>query len=405
MKSKRLLTLLLSISVLFINIMPTYANINNNNDYNTHLVADSSRNVKTLERGSIWDHCYNKNNVYKNTSKSSLGNWSNSDTCYGDTLIGTEKTIYNFLVNNVTEASTNEFICTLSNEKINKSTFSEALFYATFAFAFDYPERFWGDYFTVTDYYNTTKGSVATIVWASEYYTNASIENSKMYSLESAANSIINEMNNAPNVHSNADKAAYIHNWLIDNVEYTQGAPSKKENPDPHNAYGAIVNHSAVCEGYSLAFTLLCKKANIIAPIIIGYHNGNHSWNNVKLSGEYFFLDVTNDDTGYYHYKHFLTPFPSSYEVIMNNRVPMTSNNFYIKYGDVDQDNRFTATDAALVAQYSLRPSDNISEIGLIASDVTGDGNIKQDDSDEIFKKCMDSMYELPVYTILNNYL
>ena len=71
-----------------------------------------------------------------------------------------------------------------------------------------------------------------------------------------------------------------------------------EENPDDsYNAYGALLEGKAVCNGYAQAFMLLSSCAGLETQIIYGDAGGeSHAWNCVKLDGEWYMVDATWDD-------------------------------------------------------------------------------------------------------------
>lgn len=97
---------------------------------------------------------------------------------------------------------------------------------------------------------------------------------------------------------STVEKIRYIHNYLIDNIEYDQTI--QKDNI--YNIYGALVQHVSVCEGYAKAFQYLLNSVGIENIIVTGTatnNNGeteNHAWNYVKIGEAWYALDATWDD-------------------------------------------------------------------------------------------------------------
>ncbi len=92
-----------------------------------------------------------------------------------------------------------------------------------------------------------------------------------------------------------------IHDRLISKVTYL------KADHD-YNAYGAIVDGKAVCEGYSRALQYLLMRAGIFSHTVTGLAVDfeasekdslvliNHAWNLVKIHGDYYYVDATWDD-------------------------------------------------------------------------------------------------------------
>ena len=83
------------------------------------------------------------------------------------------------------------------------------------------------------------------------------------------------------------EKALVLHDALVRGVVYDGNAPHA------HNAYGAIVEGRAVCEGYAKAYQYLLQQLGIQSFIAT---SKTHAWNLVRLDGKYYYTDVTWDD-------------------------------------------------------------------------------------------------------------
>jgi hypothetical protein len=101
---------------------------------------------------------------------------------------------------------------------------------------------------------------------------------------------------------SEYDREKTLHDYIVNNTRYDYENYLKNTIPDESfNAYGCLVRGTAVCEGYSKAMKLLCDLSSLDCMVINGKaKNGTrldgHAWNIVKVDGEYYHLDVTNDD-------------------------------------------------------------------------------------------------------------
>ncbi|WP_035773494.1 InlB B-repeat-containing protein, partial [Butyrivibrio sp. VCD2006] len=97
---------------------------------------------------------------------------------------------------------------------------------------------------------------------------------------------------------SDVDKELAIHDALIKKIEYDHECADNNSVYDvAHTAYGALVDGSAVCDGYSKAFKMLLQKAGIESHVVAGFGNGGgHAWSVVKLDSDYYEVDVTWDD-------------------------------------------------------------------------------------------------------------
>ena len=93
-------------------------------------------------------------------------------------------------------------------------------------------------------------------------------------------------------------KEKAFHDYLVRNVVYDSKAQMKKvEGGDVYTAYGALVEGSAVCNGYAEAMKLLCDLSGVECRMISGTVDGeNHAWNLVSIDGEWYHVDVTWDD-------------------------------------------------------------------------------------------------------------
>ena len=82
-----------------------------------------------------------------------------------------------------------------------------------------------------------------------------------------------------------------LHDKLAQKITYVTSAPNA------HNAYGALVEGKAVCEGYAEALQCLLQCAGIQSVQVYGSSRGeNHAWNMVRIDGEYYLTDLTWDD-------------------------------------------------------------------------------------------------------------
>lgn len=99
-----------------------------------------------------------------------------------------------------------------------------------------------------------------------------------------------------------------VHDYLANTVYYPD-LNSTDYVMSAHDAYGALVEGRAVCQGYSDAFKLICDYYKIPCVCISGTSDGvGHMWNAVQMDdGKWYFLDITWDDqTNRTYYDFFL---------------------------------------------------------------------------------------------------
>ncbi|MCM1089641.1 MAG: InlB B-repeat-containing protein [Butyrivibrio sp.] len=95
---------------------------------------------------------------------------------------------------------------------------------------------------------------------------------------------------------SDVQKAVALHDYLVVNCEYDyQNYLDGTIPTDSYSAYGALVNGTAVCQGYALAYKYLLQEVGIPC-YMVSSEAMNHAWNMVELGGELYHVDVTWDD-------------------------------------------------------------------------------------------------------------
>lgn len=94
------------------------------------------------------------------------------------------------------------------------------------------------------------------------------------------------------------EKMKYIHDYLVDTIEYDQTFTEK----NIYNIYGALVSKTCVCEGYAKALQYLLNETELENIIITGTATNsdgkteNHAWNYVNINEKWYAIDTTWDD-------------------------------------------------------------------------------------------------------------
>ena len=107
----------------------------------------------------------------------------------------------------------------------------------------------------------------------------------------------IDDMKSSLEGKSDYEKEKYVYDYIFDNCmydEYTDNSGS---------VYGALIEHKARCEGISKSFMLCMRELGIDCITVVGVplweNNGaysNHSWNIVKVDGNWYHVDITADN-------------------------------------------------------------------------------------------------------------
>ena len=109
------------------------------------------------------------------------------------------------------------------------------------------------------------------------------------------------------------EKIKAIYDYMCANITYDYDNLKNDEYMQKYSAYAALINKTAVCEGYAVLFYRLALEHGLDARIISGIANGGgHAWNIVKLGDKYYNLDSTWDAprTEYGYFLKGSTDFP-----------------------------------------------------------------------------------------------
>lgn len=93
-------------------------------------------------------------------------------------------------------------------------------------------------------------------------------------------------------------KLLALHDKIALNVAYdhsTAAGLTEGHSPNRYNAYGALVDGVAVCQGYSMAYRDLLNRLKITNETCES-DQINHIWNQVYMNGNWYHIDITWDD-------------------------------------------------------------------------------------------------------------
>ena len=143
-------------------------------------------------------------------------------------------------------------------------------------------------------------------------------------------------------------KIKYVYEYIIKNTEYV---PNAKNN---QNICSVFIEGESVCMGYAKATQYILSKLGMDVTLAFGTVGGeSHSWNLVRVDGEYYYVDTTWGDAGYVrpnavssaisgyaiNYEYFLiTTEQISKSHVIDNIVPLpacvaTRNNYFVREG------------------------------------------------------------------------
>lgn len=142
--------------------------------------------------------------------------------------------------------------------------------------------------------------SYLTMQYAMSYYTSAE--------QEAVVDDTVDSLLDGMQLDGKTDyaKICSIYDYICSNVTYDYTNLNNDDYKLKYTAYAALLDKTAVCQGYSLLFYRLALEEGIDARLIGGIGNGGpHGWNIVELNNTYYNLDATWD-AGRTTYSYFL---------------------------------------------------------------------------------------------------
>lgn len=178
-----------------------------------------------------------------------------------------------------------------------------------------------------------------------------------------------------------------LHDWLCENGTYDFSYSAEEFSWD---VYGILMNGTGVCESYARSYQLLLQETGIESRVVYGVSVSetpeNHAWNAVKIDGNWYYTDVTWDDSAVntLDYTHVYCNTTAEWlardhvtagliedpaeaqELLVNFFVPectATAANYYVKSGTMVS----SATDlkTVMVAAFSARKTSEAVEFFL----------------------------------------
>ena len=94
---------------------------------------------------------------------------------------------------------------------------------------------------------------------------------------------------------SDYEKAKEIYNYIAVNVSYDYEHLGDSSYMLSHTAYAALIQKTAVCQGYASLFYRMAHEAGLSVRIVTGLVDGEaHAWNMVKIGDLYYYVDATH---------------------------------------------------------------------------------------------------------------
>lgn len=178
------------------------------------------------------------------------------------------------------------------------------------SFIYDNPQFFWTKGYSFS-YRQTTNSVVDVCLACSDDYR---IGPERIALKEKMERRIESYLDQVARLKSDYEKELMIHDTLASNLSYAYDSSGKAQQERwAHTIVGAFDDKydSVVCEGYAKAFQLLLNACGIENIYIVGEAKTGgswqgHAWNQVKIQGEWYNVDLTwNDGTNGYTHQYF----------------------------------------------------------------------------------------------------
>ena len=147
-------------------------------------------------------------------------------------------------------------------------------------------------------YQHTNTGYDTTFTYKLTYYTSAAQE--AVFCQQAAQ--LCSDLGLDSDSLTDYEKVQVIYDYICSNITYDYANLNDSTYLLKHTAYAALINKTAVCQGYAQLFYWMALHSGLDARIV---PNADHGWNIVKVGNLYYHLDSTWDaprkQMGYAH--------------------------------------------------------------------------------------------------------
>ncbi len=220
---------------------------------------------------------------------------------YFDSLSEEEKEIYLRICTGIERYEQSEFVLATFESKEECKEAEERVRDIYRYLVYEQPQYFWVN---VSQYKNVvwTKDDEYQLGMKLEFIMEKEEAEQKKKDLEIAADKIVAE---AREREGTFEQVLYVYDSILQNTKYDHAlAEGQYENELERSAYGCLIQCETVCSGYTLAFNMMMQKLGYPCGVEFDQMNmaelnAGHVWNYAQLDGEYYYFDLTWDDTGF----------------------------------------------------------------------------------------------------------
>ena len=146
-----------------------------------------------------------------------------------------------------------------------------------------------------TPYVSWTAGNVLDYQYDFEYYDSAEDEREVDEKL-----AVVEQSFGFDEDTTDYEKILDVYDYIRTHVVYDYAHVEDNTYYPKWTAHAALLDQTAVCQGYANLFYRMSLDSGVDARIVAGVgQGGDHSWNIVELDGKYYYLDATWDSQCY----------------------------------------------------------------------------------------------------------
>ncbi len=166
--------------------------------------------------------------------------------------------------------------------------------------AFSYPDYYWVNAYSF-QVFTTAQNGLYTLAVQPDYIMDKDQADELRPAYDQKVDSIVSTAKEIPDLF---DRVLYVHDTILAGARYDYNLAESSNTTDiGRTAYGCLMEGRTVCSGYALAFRSVMDKLGIESGVEFNSYNttpssDGHVWNYCRLDGEYYYFDLTWNDTG-----------------------------------------------------------------------------------------------------------
>lgn len=123
------------------------------------------------------------------------------------------------------------------------------------------------------------------------YYTTAEQE----VVVDEEVDAVLAELGVLDSLKSDYEKTVAIYDYICSNITYDYANLKDESYVLKFTAYAALIDKTAVCQGYAVLLYRMLEEAGVEARVVTGDGGGPHAWNISEIDETYYYSDSTWD--------------------------------------------------------------------------------------------------------------